>query len=98
MGESERSAELAEEVPRRRRRRSRSQRRSNQKLRFAYFTMASIWGFLSGTAGVLFWLTASGKPVRFEPIVLGTLAAAAAVAIVGGLVAAKAYREAAQRA
>ena len=74
-------------------RESSAKRRS--KLRFFYFGLASVWGFLIGTASILGTLTYLGRPVQLDPLLLALLASTGLVALAGGGVAAAAYREAA---
>jgi len=89
-----------EPVRRRRRRRSKradpSQRR-RKALRMVYFGMASFWGFLVGTAALLVGLSIHDSPVRFSAGIGLFLSVAAIVAVIGGAVASKAYRQAASR-
>jgi hypothetical protein len=97
MSDPER-AEQVVTVPRRRRRASRrSSARSRTRLRSTYFGLASLWGFLTGSGAVLLGLAIAGRPVELG---LGTdvlLIGGGAVALLGGLVAAAAYREASRR-
>jgi hypothetical protein len=86
---------------RRRRSRRRSQpdaaRLRRRRLRLVYFILASIWGFMSGTVALLASLVVLGQPLQLQtPVVLAMLIAAL-LALVGGVVAARAYREATQR-
>ena len=59
-----------------------------------YFTIASLWGFLVGTAALLGGLVVAGRPLSLSLPVALALALAAAVALVGGFVASSAYRQA----
>ena len=85
--------------PRLRHRQTRNHRESSakrrSKLRFFYFGLASVWGFLIGTASILVTLTYLGRPVQLDPLLLALLASTGLVALAGGGVAAAAYREAA---
>ncbi len=65
------------------------------RLRAVYFGVASFWGFVAGTVAVA--VVAGEALPRFSATAVGVLAAAAAVAIVGGIVVALAYREVAHR-
>ena len=84
-------------VPRRRRRPGRPDNLAQARLRKFYFSMAAFWGFLIGTVAVLAGLVALGRPLRLAPIVAFVLIGAAIVAVVGGLIASLAYREASKR-
>ena len=63
----------------------------------AYFTMAAVWGFLAGSAAILGGLAMNGTRVGFDPLIVGALVIAGAVSLIGGAVAAAAYRNANQR-
>ena len=77
---------------------SRSSRgRPRGRLRGFYFGLASLWGFLSGTAAVFVALRAIDRPLQMQQPVPLLLAGAGLVALLGGLVAAAAYREATHR-
>lgn len=84
----------AESAPRRRRRRSsrRAGARSS-RIRLVYFLLASAWGFVTGTTAVAGLLAAVGRPLTLEPRSAVALAGAGVVALVGGVVASRAYRE-----
>ena len=62
-----------------------------------YFALATTWGFVAGTGAVLGGLAFAGQPIRLDPTVGGILLAAGVVALVGGLIAAAAYRDVIQR-
>ena len=85
----------------RKRVRHRSSRRAaarrRRRLRIIYFTLASVWGFMTGTAAILGSLAAAGRPLFLGPRVGAVLAASVLVALFGGFVAARAYREIAER-
>jgi len=72
---------------------------SNQRrrLRLIYFSLASLWGFLIGTATLLFGLSLEGTRLDLSPAAIIAMSAAVVLAVVGGIVAARAYREAARR-
>ena len=107
MGESERHAAFSGDtdppVRRRRRRRSssrssaRSSSRSRRNLRAGYFTLAAIWGCLAGTGMLVVGLGALGRPLQLGSTLAGFLGLAMILAVVGGLVAAAAYRAASRR-
>lgn len=86
---------------RRRRRGSRPARRPasriRQRIRLTHFLLATLWGFTAGTAGVLVGLTASGRPPGLDGPIAAALGVAVLVALGGGGVASRAYREASQR-
>ena len=65
-----------------------------RRLRLVYFALASIWGFLAGTAAIVVGLAVTDQPVRFAPWLVLALGVAALAAVVGGAVAAAAYRDA----
>jgi hypothetical protein len=62
-----------------------------------YFVLASAWGFMTGTAGVLAGLAVLGRPLSLEPTTAALLVGAGLLALVGGFVAAMAYQEASNR-
>jgi len=62
-----------------------------------FFGIAAVWGFLIGSGAILGGLSLLGRPVGPEPLLLGLLAVALVLAVVGGWVAAAAYRETTQR-
>ena len=102
MAEQAQAQELAEvrqEPSGRRRRSSRSRRgrASHSGLRLVYFSLASLWGFVSGTVAVLAGLTLADQPLRAEPTIVGLILVAAALAVAGGMLAAMAYKDAARQ-
>ena len=100
MDDSEPVREPEAEPQPRRRGRSRSPERTSHTrgtLRQLYFVLAALWGFVIGTAALLGGLAASGRPLRPEPFVGLVLLGAAVLALLGGIVAALAYREASNR-
>lgn len=74
--------------------RSRAQRR---RLQLVYFSLASLWGFLIGTVTLLFGFSLSGRRLELSPVAIIALSAAIVLAVVGGMVASRAYREATRR-
>jgi len=62
------------------------------RLRLIFFSVASIWGFLIGTAAVLGALIIQDPGFSIAPTLAAALAVAALVALAGGLVAARVYR------
>jgi len=62
-----------------------------------YFGLASLWGFCIGTAAILIGLNLMETPLRPDPTLMAAIAAAAVLALVGGIIAAIAYRDAARR-
>ena len=63
------------------------------KVRRVYFAIASLWGFLLGTGFLAVALSAGGNGVPRDLKTLGMVAGGAVLSIIGGLVAAQAYRE-----
>jgi uncharacterized membrane protein YccC len=59
--------------------------------------LASLWGFLIGTATILFGFSIAGQPLDLSPVAIVAMAAAVVIAIVGGFVASRAYRDASNR-
>ena len=57
----------------------------------------TVWGFLAGTGAVLVGLTAVGRPARLGTLGVAVVIGAALAAVVGGFVAAAAYRAASRR-
>jgi hypothetical protein len=66
-------------------------------VRLVYFSMASLWGFLIGTLGMLGGLAALNRPLEPSAPIVGVVIGAALLALGGGLVVAAAYREATGR-
>ena len=62
-----------------------------------YFSIASLWGFLVGSAVVLACLVAGDTPFRLGSLTALALTGAGVLALVGGVVSSFAYREAARR-
>ena len=88
----------AEPVPTRRKRRRRTRSSSNGKrLRLLSFTLSSAWGFTAGTVAVLACFQSTGTSWTLETPALALLAGAGVLALVGGVVAALAYHDAAKR-
>ncbi len=73
---------------------SRTQRR---RLQFFYFSLASLWGFLIGTVALLFGFSLAGRRLELSPVAIVALSASIVLAVVGGMVASRAYREASRR-
>ncbi len=65
-----------------------------QRVRAFYFCLSSIWGFAVGASAVAVGVRLSGSTVGLDLPVLGLVVGGVAVAVVGGLMAAAAYREA----
>ena len=63
-------------------------------LRRIYFASASLWGFMLGMGFLAVALSAGGSEVPKDLKTLGMVAGGTVLSIIGGLVAAKAYREA----
>jgi hypothetical protein len=68
-----------------------------RRLRALYFSLAALWGFLAGTGAVLIGLRTVGQPTGLAPRCVAFVAVAAVLSLVGGLVAAAAYRSASRR-
>ena len=85
---SKRSAEAAA---------ARASAQRHRRLRYVYFGLASGWGFVAGSVAVLAALDAVGQTVPFGGGLGATLAVAGALALVGGIVVSRAYREAVRR-
>lgn len=67
------------------------------RLRRVYFVLASVWGFATGAIGLAAAAKLGGVEFSFSKKVLALLAASAPVALLGGYIAAEAYREARRR-
>ena len=67
------------------------------RLRVVYFSLASLWGFLIGTATLLFGFSLGGRRLELSPVAIVAMCAAVVLAVVGGVVASRAYREASRR-
>jgi hypothetical protein len=66
-------------------------------MRSLYFSLAALWGFLIGSGALLIGFSATGARLHLGGGPLAALAAASILAVVGGMVAARAYREATRR-
>ncbi len=62
-----------------------------------YFSLASLWGFLIGTATLLYGFSLAGHHLELDPVAIVAMAAAVVLAVVGGVITARAYREATRR-
>ena len=77
---------------------SRARHRSvNGTRRLIFFSLASIWGFIVGVAGLLAAMSAAGQPVQPRSGVIVGLIPAFVLAAAGGFVMAAAYRESKRR-
>ncbi len=68
-----------------------------KRMRAIFFGLASAWGFMIGTIGVLASLTAAGSPPTLESRGGVVLLVAGVIAVLGGAVVARAYRGATDR-
>lgn len=68
------------------------------RLRLVYFGLASAWGYAAGVGVVLAALSSSGAPVRWSAPLVGATVCGVGLAVLGGALAAGAYREAKRRA
>ena len=101
----ERSAEDTPEVsqpyiarPRRRRRRQPEPRPTpRSRLRPVFFAIASLWGFVVGTVTIVGFLSLTGRSIQLDARTGTLLGIAAVLALVGGMVASAAYRDAVER-
>jgi len=91
------TATAPESRPRRRSRRAVANRNQRRRLQFVYFSLASLWGFLLGTVALLFGFSLTGRRLDLSPVAIVAMSAAVLLAVVGGMVASRAYREAARR-
>ena len=66
-------------------------------MRRIFFGAAAVWGFLTGTGAVIIGLAAAGQVPLVGPGLLAAIAVALVVAVLGGLLVARAYRDAASR-
>lgn len=71
-----------------------SAHRRTSRIRTAYFITASVWGFGIGVGALAVAQRVSGQPVAFTPGLIAAHLPALALTVVGGAVAAAAYREA----
>ena len=75
-----------------------SARSKGGRLRVTYFSVAALWGFLVGIVALLVALQAEGfAAIPGGLTTVEYLVPAAAVAVVGGVVVARAYRDAKRR-
>lgn len=70
---------------------------ASSRLRKAYFLLAALWGFATGAIGLAAAAKLGGAEFALSKKVLVLLAATAPVALLGGYIAAEAYREARRR-
>ncbi len=66
-------------------------------MRLVYFSLAALWGFLTGTGAVLIGLSAAGRQAPLGRPGALLLAAAAFLAVLGGIIVSAGYRAASQR-
>ena len=96
-----RAASPEAEPPRRRRRRKRtsssSSRRVGGRVRFVYFSLASLWGCLAGTGAVVIALRSREAMPSLDGKTMLSLLAALAVSIIGAAIVAAAYYSASRR-
>lgn len=90
--------EVESDRRRRRRRSPRHDRRQSsgsrrEKLRLLFFSLASVWGFVTGAVATLASVSAEPRPTVGPSLAL-VLVGAIVVAVLGGVVAARAYRNA----
>ncbi len=71
-------------------------RRASGRRRLLFFSLSAVWGFIAGAAGVLAGMSATGNTVLREGTIVG-LVPALIIAVLGGLVVERAYRESRQR-
>jgi hypothetical protein len=62
-----------------------------------YFTLASVWGFLSGCVGLLAGIGVAARPPLLDSFLAVSFLTAGLVAVGGGIVASRAYREASRK-
>ena len=62
-----------------------------------YFGIASLWGFLVGSATIIIGLSIVGKPIQLGSVGTAMLMCAGVLALLGGVISSFAYREAARR-
>ena len=72
-------------------------RKGSMARRLFFFSLASVWGFVVGVAGLLAAFSASGQPVHPGDGVVSRLVPALVAALAGGFVVAFAYRESKRR-
>jgi hypothetical protein len=65
--------------------------------RVAFFGLASIWGFMVGTVGLIAAIGVEGQHVVADGAVLVAMVPALVIAVIGGLVMAAAYKESNRR-
>jgi hypothetical protein len=87
-------------APSRRKRRSKrhaSTRQLRRRMRLVYFSLAALWGFLTGSGAVFVGLSATGRQIPLGRSGALVLVAAAVLALLGGGVVAAGYRAASRR-
>ena len=83
---------------RRRRHRRRGQRtKTENRLQLAYFSLASLWGFVAGTAAILALLAVIGRPLGLSTAASTAIGGAALISVFGGFLASRGYRDAVNR-
>jgi len=77
---------------------SRARHRSDHGIqRLFFFSLASIWGFIVGVAGLLAAMSAAGQPVQLHSGAILGLIPALVLAAAGAVVMAGAYKESKRR-
>jgi len=61
--------------------------------RLVFFGLASMWGFVAGVGGLMGAMGAAGQPIQPHSGAIAGLIPALALAIVGGVIMAAAYKE-----
>lgn len=92
--------ETAESSARRRRKNPRQAAAGGHQRRWRrllYFSLASLWGFLIGTATLLYGFSLAGHHLEPSPVAIVAMSAAVVLAVVGGVITSRAYREATRR-
>lgn len=74
-----------------------SPRVAASRLRVTFFVLAALWGFILGVGAFAAALAISGRRADVNASVLGYVVPGALVAMAGGIVASKAYREVRER-
>lgn len=70
---------------------------SPRRLRRAYFLLASLWGFATGAVALAVAAKLAGNGFSLSGKILVVASVAIPIALLGGFIAAEAYREARQR-
>ncbi len=68
-------------------------RSTRSRVRFFFFGLAALWGFTMGAAVLVIAVSLGGHEVRLSPLLVGVALPGVLLSVLGGLIAAAAYRQ-----